>query len=161
MRRHKTWPALGYSGACYSDWEGFCCAWDNSVTLGADSSPALLLGFPGGRVGRSGLTGAAHGQAPVADVDWFLNQIELLYPGTRAAYDGRAYEDHWALDPWVGGAYSYCRVGQASSFGEIAGATEGRIHFAGEHTSIANQGFLEGAVETGERAARQILKRLA
>jgi monoamine oxidase len=158
--RHKTWPALGYSGACYSDWEGFCCAWDNSVTLGADSSPALLLGFPGGRVRRSGLTGAAHGQAPLADVDWFLNQIELLYPGTRAAYDGRAYEDHWALDPWVGGAYSYCRVGQASSYGEIAGATEGRIHFAGEHTSIANQGFLEGAVETGERAARQILKRL-
>ncbi|HEY4997046.1 MAG TPA: NAD(P)/FAD-dependent oxidoreductase [Solirubrobacteraceae bacterium] len=158
---HKTWPALGYSGATYSDWEGFCCAWDDSVALGADASPALLLGFPGGRVGRSGLSGGAHGPAPSADVDWLLTQIEQLYPGTRAAYDGLAYEDHWALDPWVQGAYSYCRVGQASSFGEIAAATEGGIHFAGEHTSIVNQGFLDGAVETGERAAREILRRLA
>ncbi len=159
--RHKSWPALGYSGATYSDWDGFCCAWDDSVALGANAAPALLLGFPGGRTGRVGITGAAHGEAPGADVDWLLAQIELIYPGTRAAYDGRAYEDHWALDPWVHGAYSYCRVGQASSFGATAAATEGRVHFAGEHTSIANQGFLEGAVETGERAARQILARLA
>ncbi len=158
--RHKTWPALGYSGASYSDWEGFCCAWDDSVALGANASPALLLGFPGGRVGRSGLSGGAHGLAPSADVDWLLAQIEQLYPGTRAAYDGLAYEDHWALDPWVKGAYSYCRVGQGSSYGEIAAATEGSVHFAGEHTSTANQGFLDGAVETGERAARQIHARI-
>jgi prepilin-type processing-associated H-X9-DG protein len=38
---------------------------------------------------------------------------------------------------------------------------EGRILFAGEHTSIANIGFLDGAVETGERAARRLLRRLA
>jgi monoamine oxidase len=69
-------------------------------------------------------------------------------------------EDHWALDPWVKGAYSYYRVGQASSYGAIAGRTEGRILFAGEHTSIANIGFLDGAVETGERAACRLLHRL-
>ena len=158
--RRKTWPELGYSGAAYSDWTGFCCAWDDSVMLGAGASPALLLGYPGGRPGRTGLTGADHGAAPAADVGRFLAEIELLYPGTETAYTGRAYEDHWALDPWVLGAYSYCRVGQASSFGEIAAATEGRIHFAGEHTSVANQGFLDGAVESGERAARQIAARL-
>jgi hypothetical protein len=32
--------------------------------------------------------------------------------------------------------------------------------FAGEHTSIANEVFLDGAVETGERAASQVLKRV-
>ncbi len=89
---------------------------------------------------------------------WLLAQIELLYPGTEAAYTGRAYEDHWALDPWVLGAYSYCRVGQASSYGAPAAASEGAIHFAGEHTSTANQGFLDGAVQSGERAAREILR---
>ena len=156
---HKTWPALGYSGAAYGDWDGFCCAWDDCVQLGAGASPALFLGFPGGHRGASGLTGAAHGTAPAADVAWFLAAIEPLYPGTTAAFTGRAYEDHWALDPWVRGAYSYYAVGQASSYQPIAAASEGPYVFAGEHTSSANQGFLDGAVETGERAARQILAR--
>jgi monoamine oxidase len=157
---HKTWPALGYSGATYGEWQRLACAWDDTVQLGPDASPALYLAFPGGRVGASGLAGAAHGPAPVRDVNWALGQIEQVFPGTTAAYAGRAYEDHWALDPWVRGAYSYYRVGQANSYGELAGATEGRFLFAGEHTSIENIGFLEGAVETGELAARRLFRRI-
>jgi monoamine oxidase len=157
---HKTWPALGFSGATYGEWDSYCCAWDDSVPAGPAGAPALLLGFPGGTPGRTGLSGPAHAAAPAADVDAFLAQIEPVYPGTRAAFTGRAYEDHWAVDPWALGAYSFCRVGQAATFGEIAGKHEGAIHFAGEHTSIRHQGFLDGAVETGERAARQLLKAL-
>jgi monoamine oxidase len=93
-------------------------------------------------------------------VDWLLGEIEPIFPGTTAAYTGRAYEDHWALDPWVMGAYSYFRVGQAATYGELAAATEGRIRFAGEHTPGAQQGYLNGAVGTGERAARQLLRKL-
>ncbi|HYB22920.1 MAG TPA: NAD(P)/FAD-dependent oxidoreductase [Solirubrobacteraceae bacterium] len=155
--QRKTWPALGYAGAAYGEWDGFCNAWDDSVAQGPDASPALLLAFPGGARGKTGLTGQAHGIAPQADVDWFLGEIEPVYPGTTAVYTGRAYEDHWALDPWVQGAYSYYRVGQAASYGELAAATEGRVHFAGEHTAGEQQGFLDGAVATGERAARQLM----
>jgi len=155
---HKTWPRLGFSGATYSEWDSYCCAWDDSVPSGPDGAPAMLLGFPGAHVGRSGLTGQAHGPAPAGDVGTFLGQIEPVYPGTSAAYTGRAYEDHWALDPGVQGAYSYCRVGQAASFGRVAGRREGTIHFAGEHTSVQRQGFLDGAVSTGERAANQLLR---
>jgi monoamine oxidase len=36
------------------------------------------------------------------------------------------------------------------------GAPAGRLHFAGEHCSLESQGFMEGACETGERAARAI-----
>src|SRR5262249_34553967 len=108
----KTWPALGYSGATYSDWDRFCCAWDGSVPGGPDVSPALLIAFPGGRGGKKKLTGAPHGPAPAADVDWFLNDVERVYPGTKDAYTGVAYEDHWSADPWHLGAYSYYRVGQ-------------------------------------------------
>jgi monoamine oxidase len=159
--QRKTWPALGYSGVAYSEWEGFCCAWDDSVPQGPGAHPALLLGFPGGRVGKSQLTGAAHGSAPDADVKWLLKGIESVYPGTTAQYAGRAYEDHWAADPWVKGAYSYFKVGQAATFGARAAATEGPILFAGEHTSSTFQGFLEGAVESGERAARRLLRKFA
>ena len=157
---HKTWPALGYSGATYGEWQRLACAWDDCVELGPDAMPALYLAFPGGRAGASGISGHAHGAAPAGDASWALGEIEHVFPGTTAAYTGRAYEDHWALDPWVKGAYSYYRVGQAASYGEIASASEGRYLFCGEHTSIANIGFLDGAVETGERAARS-LRRLA
>ena len=155
----KSWPALGYSGATYSNWDGFCCAWDDSVPLGADGAPALFVGFPGGRVGARALTGAAHGRAPDVDVSWLLRQLELVFPGTSALFTGRAYEDHWSLDPWSLGAYSYMRVGQAASYGALAAAPQRAVLFAGEHTSTMNQGFLDGAVQSGERAAREVLAR--
>jgi monoamine oxidase len=60
----------------------------------------------------------------------------------------------------VRGAYSYYRVGQANSYGQLAGASDGRLLFAGEHTSIENIGFLDGAVETGELAARRLFRRI-
>ncbi|MGR7000203.1 hypothetical protein ACU686_22565 [Yinghuangia aomiensis] len=60
---------------------------------------ALLVNFPGGDTARTRYTGQAHGPAPSADVRWFLNQIENLLPGTRAAYTGRAWEDQWTIDP--------------------------------------------------------------
>jgi monoamine oxidase len=87
--RHKTWPALGFSGATYGEWDSYCCAWDDSVPQGPDGGPALLLGFPGGHAGSTGLTGSAHGTAPPADVGSFLREIEPVYPGTSAAFTGR------------------------------------------------------------------------
>ena len=58
------------------------------------------------------------------------------------------------------GRVSFYKVGQYATFGPIAAAAAGRVHFAGEHTSINNQGFLDGAVETGARAAREIVAQL-
>ena len=156
----ETWPGLGYSGDTLTEWEGLCCGWDDSVPLGPDANALLYTGYPGGRVGRSGLTGAAHGPAPRKDVRWMLEQLDQLFPGTSTAFTGLAYEDHWAEDPWVQGAYSFWKVGQATSYGELAAAPEGSILFAGEHTSVENEGYLDGAVETGERAAGEIIRRL-
>ena len=85
-----------------------------------------------------------------------LSEIEPIFPGTTAAYSGIAWEDHWALDPYVMGAYSYYRVGQAATYGAIAAEADGPFRFAGEHTSVENIGFLDGAVATGERAAKEI-----
>jgi monoamine oxidase len=47
-------------------------------------------------------------------------------------------------------------VGQYTAFAGIEGRREGNAHFCGEHTSIDFQGYLNGAVETGERAAAEI-----
>jgi monoamine oxidase len=156
----ETWPALGYSGATLTEWQGLCCGWYDSVPLGPDANPVLYTGYPGGRTGAGGLTGAAHGPAPAADVEWMLEQLDQLFPGTGAAFTGRAFEDHWAEDPWVHGAYSFWKVGQATTYGSLAAAPEGSVLFAGEHTSVENEGYLDGAVETGERAAGEIMRLL-
>ena len=153
---HKTWAKLGYNGSAYTDWKRFCVCWDDSVPLGRDGAPAILLGFPGGSTGESVLTGGAHGPAPAADVSWFLDQVEPIFPGTRDAYSGLAWEDHWAVDPWHLGAYSYWKVGQSTSFAGYEGVQEGNVHFAGEHTEWDDQGFLDGAVVSGERVAAEI-----
>jgi monoamine oxidase len=87
-------------------------------------------------------------------------RIDPIFPGTRAAFTGAAYEDHWVRDPWVKGAYSFYKVGQYATYGPIAAAAEGRVHFAGEHTSINNQGCLDGAVATGVREAKEIVAQL-
>ena len=61
------------------------------------------------------------------------------------------------LDPHLYGAWSQYNVGQYTGFSGIEPVREGNIHFAGEHTSLESQGFIEGAVETGERVAAEIL----
>jgi monoamine oxidase len=155
----KTWPPLGYSGVSYTDWNAYCVAWDDSVPRGT-SGPAILLAFPGGSTAKNVLTGAAHGKAPAKDVSWFLKQIEPVFPGTTAAYSGLAWEDHWSVDPWHKGAYSYWRLGQYTGFSGYEGVQEGNIHFAGEHTDPEEQGFLDGAVNTGERAATEVLHQI-
>jgi monoamine oxidase len=155
--KKKTWPSLGYNGVAYSDWDGFCTAWDDSVPLGPNGGPAILLAFPGGRGGSTSLTGAAHGPAPAKDVTRMLDRLEPIFPGTKAAYSGVAYEDHWSEDPYARGAYSYQRLGQYTTIFGYGQVAEGAIHFAGEHTSVESQGFLDGAVESGARAAKEVL----
>ncbi|MGP8297238.1 flavin monoamine oxidase family protein [Streptomyces inhibens] len=151
----KTWPRLGYNGVSNTGPLGYQTAWDGSVDRGPNGSPALLVNFPGGNTARDTLTGAAHGPAPAADVNWFLSQIEHLFPGTTAAFTGKAYEDHWSRDPWSLGAYHYYKVGQYTSIAGCEGLQEGRIHFAGEHTDVDNS-TLNAAVASGERVATEI-----
>ena len=47
-----------------------------------------------------------------------------------------------------------------TTFAGDEGVQEGNIHFAGEHTEPESQGFLEGAVLSGERAAQEIARQL-
>jgi monoamine oxidase len=48
-------------------------------------------------------------------------------------------------------------VGQLTAFGGCEGRAEGPIHFAGEHTSFTQQGYMEGGAATGIRAAHEVL----
>ena len=74
-----------------------------------------------------------------------------------AKLNGRATIDFWPASPYQLGSYSYWKVGQYQAFAGVERERSGRCHFAGEHTSVDFQGYLNGAVETGQRAAAEIL----
>jgi monoamine oxidase len=73
---------------------------------------------------------------------------------------GRATVDWWKGNLYTRGSYSYWRVGQYTRFAGVEREPQGNVHFCGEHTSIDAQGYLEGAVETGERPADEIISAL-
>ncbi|RMB07626.1 flavin monoamine oxidase family protein [Eilatimonas milleporae] len=65
----------------------------------------------------------------------------------------------WNRNPFAGGAYAYWKPGQITRFSKRMRAPWHRIHFAGEHTAVLNRG-MEGAMESGERAAFEVMDRL-
>jgi monoamine oxidase len=62
----------------------------------------------------------------------------------------------WDDDPWVRGGYAYFDPGFDPLWRAWLARPAGRVVFAGEHTSIKYQGYMNGAVETGLRAAAEI-----
>ena len=82
---------------------------------------------------------------------------EALFPGLEKEVEGGATVC-WDEDPWTRGAYADWRPGQMSAYFAAISAPEGRIHFAGEHTS-RRCASMEGALESGKRAATEILAR--
>ena len=67
----------------------------------------------------------------------------------------------WIGDPYTRGAYAYYKTGQYTAFCGVERIAEGDVHFCGEQTSLMWQGYINGAVESGERVAREILKPVA
>ncbi len=146
------WHGLGYDGTTYTDTGAFT-AWDEGIDQ--PGAAGLLIDFPGGSFGAS-LGGPVHGIAPTSRVEATLNALEPVFPGITGAFNGRAYQDWWAADPWHLGAYSYWGLGQYTGFSGIERRREGNVHFCGEHTSYNAQGYMEGAVRTGAQAAAEI-----
>jgi monoamine oxidase len=67
----------------------------------------------------------------------------------------------WSTDPLSGGAYSYALVGGADAARTLAHPVQGTIFFAGEATATdGKNGTVEGALMTGQRAARSLLSLL-
>jgi monoamine oxidase len=144
----RHWRARGLSGETFSD-TGHQCTWEASRAQ--PGRAGLLVNYLGGS------TAAGGGGSIEARAARFLQQAEPVLPGLTAQWNGRAGYDYWPGYQWAQGSYCYWRVGQYTKFAGIEGVREGRCHFAGDHTSYDSQGYMNGAVESGERAAREIL----
>jgi monoamine oxidase len=145
----RIWNSLGNNGNTYAD-TGYQDTWE--VTRGQSGTSGILVDYTGGKIGASFGSGT-----PASRAKQFLAQIEPVLPGITKQWNGRAAIDFWAGNPWTRGSYSYWKVGQYTRFAGMEGAMQGTCHFAGEHTSQDFQGYLNGAVDTGQRAANEIL----
>lgn len=69
-----------------------------------------------------------------------------------------AHTHNWQEDPFARGAYSWLPVGETASIRELAASVEQSLYFAGEATSTTGRnGLVHGALETGRRAAHEVL----
>lgn len=62
----------------------------------------------------------------------------------------------WEHDRWARGAYAVFKPGFDPNDRDLLGRAVGRVLFAGEHTSRDAQGYMEGAVDSGERVAAEL-----
>jgi monoamine oxidase len=147
--RTRHWESLGSNGDTFAD-TGYQNTWD--VTRAQPGRSGILVDYTGGRIGASFGSGT-----PTSRAKEFLAQIEPVLPGISATWNGRATVDFWTANPYTHGSYSYWKVGQYTKFAGVEREPEGACHFCGEHTSVDFQGYLNGAVETGERAAGEVI----
>ncbi len=151
----RAWRDEGANGDSASD-TPLMVTWEGIIT--EPGPTGVLVAYSGGAVGASYGFPSAHGEAPAELVGSMDPHLETLFgPGTPAASTGRAWLDSWVDDPFTRGSYTYWGLGHYTELRGAAGTAEGPIHFCGEHTSLDHVGFMNGAVETGERAAAEIL----
>ncbi|MDQ3281299.1 MAG: FAD-dependent oxidoreductase [Acidobacteriota bacterium] len=86
-------------------------------------------------------------------------EADKVFPGTAAGYEGKAVRQIWPAYEWTLGSYTCYKPGQYQRYYGALAQPQGRLIFAGEHT-VAESGFMNSAVESGERAATQVLAAL-
>ncbi|MDX1393033.1 MAG: NAD(P)/FAD-dependent oxidoreductase [Gemmatimonadota bacterium] len=90
-----------------------------------------------------------------ARVAWALEQVEKVFPGARSAFSGRGVSKSWGADPWAIGGYCWFRPGEIAGIMPHLASPDGRVHFAGDHTSVL-PGWMQGALESGVRVAHEV-----
>jgi monoamine oxidase len=149
MYEEPFWRADGLSGESVTD--------AGPVTLTFDSSPrdgsaGVMLGFVGGPEARElAALPPAERRAPV------LACLERLF-GPRAAAPVDYAEQTWSEEEWSGGApTSNFGPGGWTECGPALRAPAGRLHWAGTETATVWSGYMEGALQAGERVAAEVL----
>jgi len=145
--RSNFWQAMGLSGTARGDQpaEMWDCSYDVDATRG------ILGATVGGELGQT-FSGMTRARA----MRFGTQLVARTFPKVSGQFErGAVYR--WALDGWARGAFAVFHPGQMSAIMPDIARPEGRIHFAGEHTS-SWMGWMQGALESGERAAREVLK---
>jgi monoamine oxidase len=107
----------------------------------------------------TGDTAAALDGLPAADAGRAVSdEIARIRPAAKGQLEFVALHS-WGADAYARGAWAYFRPGDVTRFAGIIGHAHGRLRFCGEHLALENRG-MEGAMESGERAAADVLDQI-
>lgn len=125
------------------------CTWESS--RGQAGERGILTNFLGGAGAKPFTT---------ERFDKFRDELNRILPGISGKFDGQRALMNWPEYKFTRGSYTCPLVGQYTTLLKVTGEPEldGRLIFAGEHTSGEFSGFMNGAVQSGNRAAKEILE---
>jgi monoamine oxidase len=83
----------------------------------------------------------------------------MVYPGASEKWQGTALRAYWPDNPFVKASYASYLPGQWTSIRGAEGQRVRNLYFAGEHTSLDWQGYMNGGAESGRVAGEAIVKR--
>jgi monoamine oxidase len=135
------------NGSLYNDMVSQCF-WETS--RGQAGKSGILTNFVGGKSGTL--------KFDAARFDSTLSELDQAIPGSKAKHDGNKAAWIWPTYELTKGSYTCPLVGQWTSILEVVSDSEisDRLLFAGEHTSADFSGFMNGAIESGNRVAKLV-----
>ena len=147
------WRDQDLSGQALTDLPGAPFVIDNSPP---DGSLGILLTFIGTAGSGAGLTWSdAVLDDPAARRAAFLDALTTLF-GPKAARPVLYLEKDWVHEPWIDGCVSARAPGLLTQYTNAVSEPVGLIHWAGTETATVFEGYMDGAVRAGERAANEV-----
>jgi monoamine oxidase len=146
------WRAAGLSGFSAALGDAVSLTFDNSPP---DGSSGMMLAFIEGAYARR-LTTASQAERR----ELVVSAIEH-----RFGAEGRRFTDYvdldWATEPETGGCYgAHLAPGVWTQLGPSLRKPHGRVHFAGTETATVWNGYMDGAISSGYRAADEVMQKL-
>jgi monoamine oxidase len=146
------WREAGLNGTAISDGGPISTTFDDSPPSG---KPGVVFGFVGGARARTFNAMSPADRRAAA----LRNFVEFF--GAQAASPRDYFETSWSAERWSRGCpVAIAGPGVLTAYGEHLRKPVGRIHWAGTETSTYWNGYMDGAVRSGERAAREVLAEL-
>ncbi|WP_051363367.1 flavin monoamine oxidase family protein [Deinococcus murrayi] len=143
------WREAGLSGMAISDRGPVTVTFDSSPPQG---QPGVLLGFLEGAEARAWMNRSPEERRAAA-----LHSLAELF-GPQALAPLETVEGDWPAQPHSGGCYgALFGTGTWTGYGEALRAPVGRVHWAGAETARVWMNYMDGAIESGERAAAELL----
>lgn len=146
--RTRFWATEGLSGFAGTDLLGYMQVWE--LGHNQPGPRGLLVGYT--KMSGARQIGALDEAQRLAVT---LEAVTRVHPRLPREFEGGTSKC-WDEDPWARGAWAISRPGDMRSLEPHIARPEGAIHFAGEHASPWHGGWMQGALESGQRAAREI-----